>query len=226
MENAFLTREQVRELDLLATREFGIPGLVLMENAGRGCADVLERQGIRGPVVIACGKGNNGGDGFVLARHLDLRGYAVRLVLVGDLAAGPPDASANWRVVRKMGLPFVQLSEEAPRWSELDDVLEQADWIVDALLGIGARGNPRPPLDQLIGRLNAQAARKFAIDVPSGLDANSGQPGEPTFRADHTCTFVARKLGFAHPGAAAWLGETHVADIGAPRVLTSRFGLP
>lgn len=218
-----LTSEQVRALDESAAREFGMPSLVLMENAGRSCADLLESLGIDGPVVIVCGRGNNGGDGLVLARHLDLRGYAVRIVLVGDFASCSPDAAANLAIVQRSRLPLCHI-EELPRdESRLESALVGAAWIVDALLGIGARGNPRPPLATVIERMNALPARKFAIDLPSGLDANTGQPGHPTFRADITCSFVAPKAGFQAPSAAHFLGEVRIADIGAPRTLVERF---
>lgn len=222
MVNFSLAPDQVRELDHAATYEFGIPSLVLMENAGRGCVDRLEQLQIVGPVVVACGKGNNGGDGLVVARHLELRGYEVRVILAGTRLGPTPDAAANLGIVDHLALPCVEINQ-LEHLERLEGLLAGADWIVDALLGIGVRGAPRAPLSQLIERLNAQAARKFAVDVPSGLDALTGAAATPTFRADHTCTFVAPKTGFANPAAAAWLGTVHVADIGAPRVLVQRF---
>ena len=86
MDAPILTRDQCREIDRVAIEEYGISGLVLMENAGRGCVDVLERLGIDGPVIILCGKGNNAGDGFVIARHLEIRGYACRVLLLASAA--------------------------------------------------------------------------------------------------------------------------------------------
>jgi NAD(P)H-hydrate epimerase len=223
LDNGCLTSEQVRALDEAAWHEFGVPGIILMENAGRGCADWLERLGVTGPVAIVCGRGNNGGDGLVVARHLDLRGYSVRIVLVGDIANSPPDAAANLAITQKSGMPIVHIQEYPRDQERLDEALAGAEWVVDALLGIGARGNPRPPLDGVIARLNAAPAHKFAIDVPSGLDANSGEPGTPTFRADFTYTFVAPKVGFQNPHAKPWIGELRVGDIGAPRRLVERF---
>ncbi|MEY4177184.1 MAG: Bifunctional NAD(P)H-hydrate repair enzyme Nnr [Planctomycetota bacterium] len=223
MLNGCLTGEQVRALDDAAWREFGVPSLVLMENAGRGCADALEALGIAGPVAIVCGRGNNGGDGLVVARHLDLRGYAVRVVLAGDFTASPPDAAANLAIVQRSNLPLIHVQEMPRDQALLDETLAAAAWVVDAILGIGVRGNPRAPLAAVIERMNAAPGRKFAIDVPSGLDANSGQPGQPTFRADVTCSFVAPKAGFQNPAAARWLGQVRIADIGAPRRLIERF---
>lgn len=219
MNTASLTRQQARELDRRASSEYGVPSIVLMENAGRGCVDLLEQLGIQGPIALVCGKGNNGGDGLVMARHLDLRGYPVRMLWVGDFTENPPDAATNAAIVEHMRLPCTRLDSGSPNWTEVRSLLEGVDWIVDALLGTGARGDPRPPLDTLLRLLNDQPARKFAVDVPSGLDADTGQAGSPTFRADHTCTFVAPKVGFRAPEAAHWLGQLHVADIGAPRCL-------
>jgi NAD(P)H-hydrate epimerase len=222
MANLFLSREQVREVDRRAIEEFGLSGRVLMENAGRGCVDVLSGLGLEGPVLVACGRGNNGGDGFVIARHLDLRGYAVRVALFCDPDTLQGDAAANFEVVKRSGIGLDIFA--AKEFSSADDArlhrcLEGSDWVVDALLGTGARGEPRPPFDTVIRRLNDQPVRRMAVDVPSGLDCDTGQPASVTFRADHTCTFVAQKSGFAAESARPYLGEVHVLDIGAPRKL-------
>jgi NAD(P)H-hydrate epimerase len=213
-----LSRSQVRSIDRRAIDEYGMSGLVLMENAGRGCADVLCGLGCRGPVAIVCGKGNNAGDGFVVARHLDLRRIAVKVLLLGTPGELSGDAAANYAIVVKSAIPMLDLS--AP-WdgAHFAAELAGAEWIVDALLGTGATGSPRPPWDEAIRRMNAASARKLAVDLPSGLDCDTGIPADPTFRADHTCTFVARKIGFDNPAAAEYLGKVHVLDIGAPRRL-------
>jgi len=213
----YLSREQVREVDRRAIEECGMSGLVLMENAGRGCTDVLCELGVRGPVVICCGRGNNAGDGFVIARHLDLRGHEVRVLLFGDPSELRGDAAVNFAILAHGGIPrrVVAARDEADWQADLDGV----DWIVDALLGTGSRGQPRPPLDGVIACLNRQLARRLAVDLPSGLDCDTGEPAPATFRADHTCTFVAAKSGFAVPAAQAYLGHVHVLDIGAPRKL-------
>lgn len=211
-----LTREQVRSIDRKAIDDYGMSGPVLMENAGRGCADKLCELGIRGTVVIVCGKGNNGGDGFVIARHLDARGYDVRVVLIAESEELRGDAAANYSVLKQAGFPI--FGAEC-----LKEELLSADWIVDALLGTGASGDPRPPLSDAIKQLNASSARKLAVDLPSGLDCDTGVPGNPTFRADHTCTFVAPKVGFANPAAKEYLGTVSVHDIGVPRKLLEEF---
>ena len=101
----YLSREQVREVDRRAIEEYGISGLVLMENAGRGCADKLCQLGVSGPVVICCGRGNNAGDGFVIARHLDLRGCEVRVLLFCDPSDLRGDAAANFSILAKCDVP-------------------------------------------------------------------------------------------------------------------------
>ncbi len=214
MAHPTISREQARELDRRAVQEYGMASVMLMENAGRGVADTLCRLGIAGPVAVCCGAGNNGGDGFVVARHLDLRGFAVRVLLLADADKLSGDALLNYRVLEKSGVPIRAVNNE-----QLSMELANAACIVDALLGTGARGEPRPPLDAAIDAINAHNSTVIAIDLPSGLDCETGQAAHCTVVAAHTCTFVAAKGGFANPAAARYLGELHVLDIGAPRKL-------
>lgn len=214
----FLTCQQTRELDRRAIEEFGIPGIVLVENAGRGMADLLGALGVKGRVVICCGKGNNGGDGFVIARWLDARGVAVRILLFCSPEELTGDAATSCQIVQKCGIPM-----SIPPGS-LDDVvlrreLADAEWIVDALFGSGLRGPVRPPYNRVIEAINASTARVFAVDIPSGLDSDTGLPLGATVRARHTATIVAMKQGFATPSSREWTGEVHVIDIGLPRAL-------
>ena len=204
------TRQQCRELDRRATAEYGIASLVLMENAGRGVVDVLERLGVDGPVVILCGKGNNAGDGFVIARHLVIRGHACRVLLLSDPSELTGDAATNFTILQKANVTIAA-------FDTAHDV-QQAAWLVDAMLGTGARGEPRPPFDAAIDWINAREAKlqAMAVDVPSGLDCDTGQPSKHTVRADHTCTFAAMKTGFTQPTAKVYTGMVHVCDIGTP----------
>jgi len=213
-----LTREQSRRVDKLAVEQYGLTGLVLMENAGRGVADTLCELGIAGPVMICCGKGNNAGDGFVIARHLDLRGHTVRVVLWAQPDELHGDARANFRILQKADVPIEVFGSEHDA-DRLARLLDGAAWIVDALLGTGIQGEPRPPFDTVIDQLNAAAVPILAVDLPSGLDCDTGAPAVHTIRAAHTCTFVAAKTGFLKPGAAAYTGKLHVLDIGQPRKL-------
>ena len=212
-----LTRDQARLIDRRAIDELGMSSLVLMENAGRQVADCLCELWPTGPVAICCGTGNNGGDGFVVARHLDIRGREVRVQLWGDPARLTPDAAANCRILDRAE------SIVARQGATFDPAalatFEGCVVIVDALLGTGSRGEPRPPLDQLIASLNALAMPKLAVDLPSGLDCDTGAPARATIRAALTCTFVAPKAGFESSGAQPYLGKVRVLDIGAPRSL-------
>ena len=200
-----------------------------MENAGRGMADVLcslaeapssraSPMGRGSRVAICCGKGNNGGDGFVVARHLDLRGVAVRVLLFAEPHELTGDAATNFYVLQKCDVPIQEFGHAptSEATAALDAELSQADWIVDALLGTGATGRPRPPYDWAIRRINASGKSVLAVDLPSGLDCDTGVANEPTIVAAHTCTFVAAKPGFFVPGAERFTGELHVLDIGAP----------
>ena len=218
-----LTCEQVRQVDRLAIDELGMSGLVLMENAGRGIVELLMREQATGRALICCGRGNNAGDGFVIARHLDLRGWQVEVLCWVDPERLEGDARANYSLLQSTDV-VVQIAtgSEAMEFPAQD---ESVDWVIDALLGTGARGAPRPPLDRAIHAMNRLRARRLAVDLPSGLDADAGQPTDPTFRADWTCTFVAAKPGLLTAQAAPFVGQLHVIDIGVPRRLLQRFGL-
>jgi NAD(P)H-hydrate epimerase len=214
------TREQSRQLDRRAIEDYGISGLVLMENAGRSVVDVLERLGISGPIAILCGKGNNAGDGFVIARHLEIRSHACKVILLFPPAELTGDAATNFAILEKTSVPIVEtpgsLDTDAYGADWFDRAACGAAWLLDAMLGTGARGEPREPIAAAIDWMNAQPARKLAVDVPSGLDCDTGTPAMHTIRADYTCTFAAPKIGFRMPAAQPYLGTVHVCDIGVP----------
>ena len=216
-----LTRDEVRRVDARAIERYGLPGIVLMENAGRGAAELLHALA-GGPrrVAVACGRGNNGGDGFVVARHLENLGHDVRVLLACDPGGLAGDAATNWQVVRRSGIPIAPLAwADGAAWAA---ALAGRDWIVDALLGTGASGPARGDVATAIGAINAAAeggARVLALDLPSGLDCDTGAAPGACVRATHTATFVAPKVGFAAPGAAAFTGPVHGIGIGVPRRL-------
>ena len=217
-----LTRAEVREIDRRAIEDFGIPGIVLMENAGRGAAEIIRQTCDlkRGSVAIVCGGGNNGGDGMVIARHLSIWGVAVRVLIAADITRFTGDALTQLKIIQRMKLPmrpFFATAELERSCSELAG----ADVIVDAVLGTGFSGSVRPPLDAVIEAINAArpAARVVAIDLPSGLDCDTGNATGPAVAADVTVTFVAPKSGFRAKEARPFLGELFVVDIGAPLVI-------
>jgi NAD(P)H-hydrate epimerase len=243
----WLSRAEVRELDRRAIEEFGVPGIVLMENAGRGATELLMRLNpVRKPVTILCGPGNNGGDGFVMARHLDNHGWPVRVflfeaertadstppqhsgtVVMGYSPAGlPPEARVNFGVIRRSDL------EVAPIYGDMypgtknwlsTEVITRSCWLVDALFGTGLSRALASPFNEVVAAINASGNPVLAVDIPSGLDCDTGKPLGPTLRATHTATFVAWKKGFLQPEAKPWIGEVHVIDIGAPRKLVDEF---
>jgi NAD(P)H-hydrate epimerase len=226
---AVLTRHQVREFDRRAVQEYGMSGLVLMENAGRNAANLLFRlmsaefrpatkQFQTGPVTIVCGKGNNGGDGFVIARHLDLFGLAVRILVLCNPEELSGDAAANYSIARQAGIS-IHVFMTPLDIVQFDAAIAASAWLVDAILGTGASGEPKSPYAEAIDRMNASGLPIFAVDLPSGLDCDSGAPAQRTIRAAHTCTFVASKPGFSAESAKPYVGRLHVVDIGAPRRL-------
>jgi len=219
-----LSREAARALDRRAMDEAGVPGVVLMENAGRGCAELLMRLGIEGRVVVSCGKGNNGGDGFVIARHLDNAGVAVAVHLFADPAALTGDAAVNYRILAHSGPPITSYPHGDVDDARLRQEFARADWIVDALFGSGLAGALRAPFDQIVRAINDSPARVFAVDIPSGLDSDTGQPLGAAVRSQHTATIAALKKGFVQPEAQQWLGQVHVIDMGVPRRLLEDCG--
>jgi NAD(P)H-hydrate epimerase len=211
-----LTRAAVREIDRRAVEEYGLPGIVLMENAARNAAELFARLNpSRERTAVVCGIGNNGGDGLAMARHLDRLGQTAQIFLIGGDDRLTADARVQLRVVRAMGLPLV-VSESAPE-------LSGYGWVIDALFGTGLARPVGPPHDAVIRAMNSSGARILAIDVPSGLDADTGQPLGLAVRAHTTVTFVGMKEGFAFRHAREYVGELHFADIGTPRRLVDEY---
>ena len=219
----YLTREQVRRLDRYAIETLGIPGVVLMENAGRNAADAVEdllgRAGGESVAIVA-GAGNNGGDGFVIARHLALRGTTVTTFLAAAPEKLTADAAVNFRILHSLGGTIHRVRGD--RLSGLAEDLKAFDIVVDAVGGTGIRGALRGDLAEVVRQINAAARTVVAVDIPTGLDCDTGEAPGPAVRAAMTVTFVARKKGFEMPRAAAYTGEVRVADIGIPGEVVAR----
>ncbi len=214
---AALSRRQVREFDRLAIEQWGVPSVVLMENAGRNAADAIDSylRGAAGKsVAIVAGTGNNGGDGFVIARHLQMRGAEVMVFLIGEPERMTPDAATNFAILRKLGIRIRPCPSEAIR--DLAEDLRRFDLVVDALGGTGISGALRGDLAAAVGQTNACGKKVVAVDIPTGLDCDTGQAEGPAIKADLTVTMVARKQGFDAPGAEAYTGKVVVVDIGVP----------
>ncbi|MBK8914776.1 MAG: NAD(P)H-hydrate epimerase [Phycisphaerales bacterium] len=232
-----LTTGQIRELDVLAIEHVGIPGLLLMENAGRNVAEfvyALLPDPRTAQVVILAGAGNNGGDGTVAARHLDNAGVATCTILAAAPERLRGDAAVNYRILHRLAageersggaprlLSAAELPEAAhdPAWQLIRATIDTADVIVDALLGTGARGAPTGVTAALISLGNsARGAWRVAVDIPSGLSADDGVVHDPCFRADATLTLAATKTGFTTAAAHGVLGRVVTLDVGIPRRL-------
>ena len=218
-----LSRDEVRGIDARALEGFKVPTIVLMENAGRGAAAWLrDKLGGEGRVVIACGPGNNGGDGGVVARHLDAWGFDVRVAWFGDPARLKGDAATQRDILDRSGIEAVVVEDDAPL-DRIDALWPGADWLVDALLGTGLTRPVEGLLARGIASMNRSDRPILALDLPSGLDADAGQPLGDAIHAAVTATFVAPKLGFAHQQAWAYTGEVVVIDIGVPRALLKTY---
>lgn len=224
------TIDAIRELDRLAVSEFGLSGAVLMENAARSAAAeamrMLAERAPGGRVVIFCGSGNNGGDGLALARHLHNAAIEVEIILAfdPDSARLSDEAAMNLRCCRRMALPMIAAADAASVERLIEGGAPAADLVVDALLGTGSRFAPRPPIDRLIEWINTSEAPVLSIDVPSGLDAQSGEAPGACVRADLTLALVGIKVGFLEARAQTFLGEIVIGDIGVPRELCARLG--
>ncbi len=217
-----LTRDEVREIDRRAIDDYGVPGVVLMENAGRGAATWLAELGADGPIVFCCGKGNNGGDAYVMARHLEAWGYSVHVVLTCAPEQVSGDARTNLQIIQRAGLAITVWSAEQG-YEPVRRLFAEAAWTVDGLLGTGIQGPVQDPYKSLIACMNDSPGRRFAIDIPSGLDCDTGRPLGAAVVAHYTATFVGAKRGLVQPAAARYVGQMKVIDIGIPRCVLAPY---
>ncbi len=229
-----LTAAEMREVDRLTTERYGIPSLQLMENAGTQFFGFLRSS--YGDVaasraVILCGKGNNGGDGFVVARHLHEKGLKPSVYLFADQAVIRGDASENLARLKKSGAEVQEITS-CEQWEQVRGEVAKSRVIVDALLGTGLKGKLEGLLASVIEDVNrisrnATALRPeavVAVDTPSGLPSD-GEPSEgPVIRAHATATFTAPKIGQLVSRDSACCGKLHVRDIGSPRELIEEIG--
>jgi ADP-dependent NAD(P)H-hydrate dehydratase / NAD(P)H-hydrate epimerase len=217
---AVFTADEMRRVDQRAIRELGIPGATLMENAGRGAAACIQaalpglglpRRGVR--VAVVCGKGGNGGDGFVAARWLARRGHRVEVFLLAPRGEVRGDAALKLRQMERRG-PRARVVEDD---AMLARALPAAQLVVDAMLGTGSRGAPAPAVARAIEHVNACGRPVVALDVPSGVSADGQPPEGPAVRAALTPTFAGLKHGLLGGAGATLAGRVVVVDIGVPR---------
>ncbi len=214
-----LTREDSRAADAHTIDNIGIPGMVLMENAGRTIYQkVMEILNIRGglTVYILAGKGNNGGDGFVVARYLLEQQVNVRVFHVGSADEYSGDAETNFDILRKLS-GNTYYTPTVAALTELTEEMLPADVIVDGLLGTGIKGAPRSPFDGFIEWINSYNAPTVAVDIPSGVDANTGQTPGTAISAEATVTMGFVKTGLLFSPGREFAGEVTVADISVPQ---------
>ena len=205
---------QMREMDRKTIEEYGVLGIVLMENASMAlsevCADYLKSRGLK-KAAIVCGAGNNGGDGFAAARLLTVRGYDVDVLLAGKEEKIKGDALINYNALLKMGIRVIKKIED------FENVISKADIVVDALFGTGFSGEVRAPYDSVIDIINGSGKYVVSVDMPSGVDSDTGKAASHSVAADETVTFALAKIGsILYPGAGN-CGRLTVVGISIPK---------
>jgi len=214
-----VTREEMKMLDWNAQNDYNIPAAVLMENAGIAVTlameDKIEKLHEKSVSVII-GKGNNGGDGMVVARTLFNMGVDTRCFLLSDPSAFKKDAKMNYGILKKIGIE-INVVDAPNKLDTLRDSLLETDVVVDAILGIGLEGNVRTPYSNVIEMINSlKHLIIVSVDVPSGIDSNTGKVLGSGVKADYTITFGLPKLGFAFYPARDYLGNLSISNINMP----------
>lgn len=215
------TAEEMREIDRIAMESYGIPEVVLMENAGAEAAKAVlalcvGREGVK--VSVFAGVGNNGGDAFVAARHLDSHGIKCKVYIIGDAERIQGAAKINLDILQNLNLDILQVASQRD-WDKVKIALAFSDILVDGLLGTGFHGVLREEMEQVIQMINEARKKVVAIDLPSGVDANTGSVSCTAVRASQTVSFGLRKIGLLlYPGA-KFAGRIEVAGIGLPKIL-------
>jgi hydroxyethylthiazole kinase-like uncharacterized protein yjeF len=220
----YITPEKMREADRRAQEEFGIPATILMENAGRAISQAaieMLPDKREAKIIVVCGRGNNGGDGFVAARHLMNNGIDVSIFLMADTKELRGEARDNYhraeKIAKTMGKDIKALNEE--NLSSFKNELEGVYSIIDAIFGTGLAREVGDPEKRIIQMINDSGKPVLAVDVPSGLDAANGKVLGACIKATKTVTFARPKIGFI--GNEKYTGETITADISIPRILLS-----
>ncbi len=212
-----VTTKQIQDLDRFAINQIGISSLALMETAGRHIADVICKNvaRIEKPlVVIVCGIGNNAGDGFVAARHLLNRDVRLKVLCIGSSKKIKSDALCNYKALENCGVDIKQFKKID---SSFHLLMKGADIVVDAILGVGLNREIQEPFYSIIEEMNISARFVLSVDVPSGLDATTGNIYGICVKAKSTVTFSYSKKGFGLKEGPAYVGRLSVVDIGIPK---------
>lgn len=210
----YVTAKEMKEIDTKTINQHGIPASVLMENAGRAVTDAI-REIVQGKkVMILAGYGNNGGDGLVTARHLINKGYEVDVFLVGDPRPFSPETNANYEALIKLGHRPRAISKTDEIGETVLKSFGKVELVIDAIFGIGIKGELKEFYIKLIKEVNSAELPTIAVDIPSGLDADTGKPKGAAIKATKTVTMGFPKVGFKNSKAKEYIGELIVADIG------------
>lgn len=220
-----LTGKAMAELDRIAIEEIGIPSLVLMENAGRSVFQFIQEHMpdfAQKKIVIVCGKGNNGGDGLVVARHLINAGASPQVFVLSSKEKLSPDARANAEILQRSEVSVHFIDDDA-RLSELTQEFSRAELVIDAIFGTGFEGNARGLAAHAIELINLSPAQVFSVDIPSGVEGDTGHVLGPAVMADVTVTLALPKLGLLlYPGH-GYVGKLSIGAVGYPRALVENF---
>lgn len=208
-----LSKEQTYNADKIAMNEFLVPSQILMENAAISTYNILKNYISRNTkICIFCGSGNNGGDGFAIARHLFANNYDVSIISLADLSKMSQETRLNYEIAKKLNINIIENVA-----NDFSNIIENKfDCYIEALIGIGGSENLKDSISDLISTINAQSGLKFAIDIPAGLNANSGKSHKNTFKADHTITMFAPKIGMYINDGKKLCGKIHIANLGVP----------
>lgn len=216
-----ISAEEVRRIDQSASRDYFMPGLLLMENAGRSVSEIILKEYKPCKVLIFVGKGNNGGDGLVVARHLANRGYSVQVVLLEDPPKLKADPLLNFTIMSKMNIPWFLMTGMSRE--KISGLCQKSELVVDAIFGVGIRSPVRGIFEKAICAINQSQKPVVSIDIPSGLDADTGCVHGVAVKATKTVTLALPKRGLFEGEGPRYAGEIAVADIGIPRELLLPF---
>ncbi len=210
-----LTASQARKIDVYARESLGVPVSILMENAGRSVAEeALRVLGKKSRVAVFCGKGNNGGDGFVAARHLLAKGITPDIFLTAKLSEVKAEARRNLNILLNLGCDIKKIDSDKSALLQYNNI--RYDIIIDAILGTGAKSEVTGTLKRLVAAINHAKSYILSIDIPSGLDATTGRVLGCCIHADQTITFIAKKKAMISRNGKKYCGQVKVVDLGVP----------
>jgi NAD(P)H-hydrate epimerase len=205
--------QEMKEIDSYAINVIGIPSIVLMENAALKVINNIDLN--FNNFTVVCGRGNNGGDGLAVARHLIIKGKKVRIYIVGDIKNGTEDFNINLSILKNLKAEIINIKNEK-ELLQLKEDLSVSDTTIDALFGIGLKRNIEGLYFEVIKMINNESKQIISVDIPSGIDGDTGKPMGICVKADKTVTFHKMKKGLLNCGDNA--GEIIVEDIGIPNI--------